>query len=249
MSSLVAEVLTGRDRGMHVRGPDTAPVLVFRSGPDGTGLVVLGPRTRASYFDPGERPRCVAVRLRPGPARAALGVAMHELVDQVVLLRDLWGAPADTLLERLAARDDAEVASGLAGALEERARAGSATEATRATLVNTAASLLTGPHQGRVPEVARELGVSERHLRNLFHDRAGLSPKQYARIHRVRSVLAGASREPWAELAARTGFYDQSHLSADFRSVMGVPPGAFRAGRLPAPIPCGWSLLQVGDAA
>ncbi|MFE0153047.1 helix-turn-helix domain-containing protein [Nonomuraea sp. NPDC059007] len=244
MRTLEAEVLTRRahtDHEVHVRAPDTAAVLAFRSGRDGTGLVVLGPRTRASYFAPGDAPRCVTIRLRPGPAGAALGVTMRGLVDRVVLLRDLWGAAADTLLDRLAARDDAEVAHGLAGALEERVRAGSAADAARADLVDAAAGLLTGA--GRVPEVARELGVSERHLRNLFHDAAGLSPKRYARIHRVRSVLAGAREEPWAELAAETGFYDQSHLSADFRAVMGVPPGAFRAGRLPAPVPCAWSRL------
>ncbi|MEV4891225.1 helix-turn-helix domain-containing protein [Nonomuraea sp. NPDC055795] len=236
-----AEVLTGADRGVHVRGPDTAAVLAFRSGADGTGLVVLGPRTQASYLAPADAPRCVTVRLRPGRAKAALGVTMSDLVDRVVSLRDLWGAPADTLLDRLAARDDTEVAHGLAGALEERVRAGSAADTARADLVDAAAGLLTGA--GRVPEVARELGVSERHLRNLFHDSVGLSPKRYARIHRVRSVLAAAREEPWAELAAETGFYDQSHLSADFRTVMGVPPGAFRAGRLPAPVRCAWSLL------
>ncbi|MBB5076259.1 helix-turn-helix domain-containing protein [Nonomuraea endophytica] len=244
MRTLEAEVLTRpayTDHEVHVRAPDTAAVLAFRSGRDGTGLVVLGPRTRASYLAPGDVPRCVTIRLRPGTARAALGVTMRALVDQTVLLRDLWGASADTLLNRLATRDDAEVAHRLAGALEERVRAGSAADAARADLVDAAAGLLTGA--GRVPEVARELGVSERHLRNLFHDAAGMSPKRYARIHRVRSVLAGAGEEPWAELAAETGFYDQSHLSADFRALMGTPPGAFRAGRLPAPIPCGWSLL------
>ncbi|MFI6504552.1 helix-turn-helix domain-containing protein [Nonomuraea typhae] len=217
----------------RVREPDTATTLAFRSGRDGIGLLALGPRTKASYFALGEMPRFVTVRLRPGLAGPLLGVAMSELVDQAVHLREMWGRSAVTLMNRLAAEaDDAGLAGRLAAALEERLAGISAADAGRARTVQAAAGMLTGT--AKVPEIARELGVSERHLRNLFHDGVGLSPKHYARIHRVRGVLAGDRGEPWAELAATTGFYDQSHMSADFRSVMGVPPGAFRAGRFPA---------------
>ncbi|WP_157252679.1 helix-turn-helix domain-containing protein [Nonomuraea typhae] len=221
----------------HVREPDTATTLVFRSGWDGTGLLVLGPRTKASYFALGEMPRCVTVRLRPGLAGPLLGVAMSELVDEVVHLREMWGRPAVTLMNHLAAEaDDARLAGRLTAELAGRLARASAADTGRARTIQAAAGMLTAT--AKVPEIARELGVSERHLRNLFHDGVGLSPKLYARIHRVRGVLAGDRGEPWAELAASTGFYDQSHMSADFRSVMGVPPGAFRAGRLPAPGRC-----------
>ncbi|MEU8171481.1 hypothetical protein AB0C14_01255 [Microbispora hainanensis] len=38
--------------------------------------------------------------------------------------------------------------------------------------------------------------------------------------------------------AAIEGFYDQSHMTAEFRALMGVPPAAFFAGRLPSLEPC-----------
>lgn len=41
-----------------------------------------------------------------------------------------------------------------------------------------------------------------------------------------------------AQLAAASGFYDQSHMTADFRALMGVPPTKFFQGNLPAPTPC-----------
>lgn len=96
---------------------------------------------------------------------------------------------------------------------------------------------------GRLPEgvggLARRLAVSERQLRLLFADGVGVSPKHFARIARVRHVLAHRSPAvPWAQLAAATGYYDQSHLSADFRALMGVPPTSFFTGRLPASQPC-----------
>lgn len=40
------------------------------------------------------------------------------------------------------------------------------------------------------------------------------------------------------ELAAASGYYDQSHMTADFRALMGVPPRSYFTGRLPSTTPC-----------
>jgi AraC-like DNA-binding protein len=49
----------------------------------------------------------------------------------------------------------------------------------------------------------------------------------------VRKVIAGAQGGSWSGLAAEAGYYDQSHLVAEFRRLMRVTPGAFAAGRVP----------------
>ncbi|MFB9674852.1 helix-turn-helix domain-containing protein [Streptosporangium vulgare] len=84
------------------------------------------------------------------------------------------------------------------------------------------------------------MAVSERHLRDLIRDGIGVPPKRIERIARVRRVLAhgGTHAEPWSHLAATTGYYDQSHMGAEFRTLRGVPPTAFFAGRLPSLRPC-----------
>ncbi|MFG1958270.1 helix-turn-helix domain-containing protein [Nonomuraea sp. NPDC049028] len=242
-------------RRIHVREPDTTPTVAFRTV-DGAGrLYVLGPRTRASYLVPKDVPHCVTVRLRPGTARPLLGVPLSELVDQVVPLRDLWGVRADRLAEELtgmvAGSDWAErVMTRLEAAFLDRLAAQSPADLDRAGLVGAAAALLSaGAALDRgdlvgvaaappVVAVARELGVSERHLRNLFTGGVGVPPKRFARISRVRGVLARVCREEGASLAAEAGYYDQSHMTAEFRAVMGVPPSAYRAGRLPVPAAC-----------
>ncbi len=100
------------------------------------------------------------------------------------------------------------------------------------------ATMLSSAGTDGVAAAARRLHVSERHLRNLFIEGVGLSPKHFARIDRVRTVLDYAPLRPWADLAAEAGYYDQAHLTGEFRRVMGVPPAAFRRGELPAPTPC-----------
>jgi len=91
---------------------------------------------------------------------------------------------------------------------------------------------------GRLTEVAGRLGISERHLRTIFAREIGLSPKHFARIARLRHVLARAGSRQWSDLADDAGFFDQSHLITEFRTLMGVSPAAYLAGRLPAPSPC-----------
>ncbi|WP_369392907.1 hypothetical protein AB5J72_39005 [Streptomyces sp. CG1] len=60
----------------------------------------------------------------------------------------------------------------------------------------------------QVRGVARELAVGERQLRNLFAEGVGVSPKHYARIDRVRTlvrtVVTRAGSAGWSEPAAAT---------------------------------------------
>ena len=89
--------------------------------------------------------------------------------------------------------------------------------------------------RGTVRGWASELGVTDRHLRNLLTHHVGLSPKRYARVTRANRTLRRAERRrragrlDWAELAQESGYYDQSHLIDDFRELMGESPEAFLA--------------------
>lgn len=222
-----------RDRAVsHL--PDTAPALVFcpTSG-TARGLLVMGPRTRASYYRAKDVPFSVALRLHPGRARALLGLPLPEVVDRVVPLGDLWGAVGARLAGQLIdlADDPERALDRIRAAVLAHAGTRSDREVSRADLVRAATELVG--RADRVPVAARRLSVSERHLRALFTESVGLSPKHFARIDRVRTVLARAGQARWATLAAEVGYYDQSHLTAEFRATMGVPPAAFLAGRLP----------------
>lgn len=86
--------------------------------------------------------------------------------------------------------------------------------------------------EGRYPiaNLATETGYSRKHLAELFHRQVGLSPKALARVLRFRgalNLLQGRRDVPWAELADQCGYYDQSHLTNEFRDFAGVTPGEF----------------------
>ncbi|MFF4031790.1 helix-turn-helix domain-containing protein [Streptomyces sviceus] len=227
-------------RKPFVQLPDpTTRVIVRSEGRGRPTLLVSGPRVRAAYHAGKRHVSCTEVRLAPGAVRPLLGVPAVDLVGRIVPLGALPGRAARQLAYELRRLEPDEVVARLADVLPGLLP--TAAGGTRAELLRTAVAALSvrsGHIPGHVREVARELAVSERQLRNLFSEGVGLSPKHYARIDRVRAVLAHATELASAELAAVTGYYDQSHMTADFRTLMGVPPRSYFTGRLPAPRAC-----------
>jgi AraC-like DNA-binding protein len=106
-----------------------------------------------------------------------------------------------------------------------RGRIGPVAAAVRDRLANR----LTDPPS--LTELAADLGLSRYQVLRAFRAEMGLPPYAWLAQHRVsraRGLLAtGVSP---AEAAARVGFADQAHLTRWFRRVVGVTPGAFRAG-------------------
>jgi AraC-like DNA-binding protein len=196
-----------REPLVHV--PDAATLLVFRTtAQHRSDLIVLGPRTRASYHTAKFLPCCVRLRIRPGYARVLLGPSISELVDRAVPLGPLWGEAGDRLARRLAdlSHDPDLVLKRIETTLLDRLATRTARELSRSDLLHSATQALSARRSSRpepLPAVAGRLGISERHLRNLFAGEVGLSPKRFDRIDRLRGVLAGAGRRRWAQLAKR----------------------------------------------
>jgi AraC-like DNA-binding protein len=110
-----------------------------------------------------------------------------------------------------------------------------ARHARHAVVAQALATLQTGAPV-RVATLARDCGVSERRLGQLFEREVGLGPKAFARLMRFHACLA-ALRAPsgrsWCELAAGLGYADQAHMSREMRAFAGYAPGELLAR--PAP--------------
>ncbi|MDH5824988.1 helix-turn-helix domain-containing protein [Luteimonas sp. RD2P54] len=207
--------------------------LVVRIGPsarDGLDAHALGIRQQAHRkVVPGGQ-RAVFARLHLSTHQAALGAPGAALAGRVVALEDLWGeAAARRLRERLAgARDTAAAAAMLERAIAERIAAAPA-PGSHARLAAEAAARLA---DGSVRSVACALGVSERHLRRIFRETVGVSPKAFARLARFHRALSAARRDGtthWAAIAAAAGYFDQAHLIAEFHAIAGATPRALLA--------------------
>ncbi|MEU4837931.1 helix-turn-helix domain-containing protein [Nocardia testacea] len=215
--------------------PWAATMIVLRTTQDhgSRDPLVLGPRTRASYATADKPLGCLRLRLAPGATGPVLGVGAGDLTDRVVRLAELPGPVAGLAGEMAELRHD-ELLPYLEERLPQRIRETPTQRLHRTLLRNAVDTVSAEPSGGTVPALAGALAVSERQLRNLFTTGIGVSPKHYTRIDRVRRVLAGAGTTSWSQLAAGAGYYDHSHMSAEFRSLMGVSPSSFLDGsRLP----------------
>ncbi|WP_394846082.1 AraC family transcriptional regulator [Pendulispora brunnea] len=211
-------------------------VLCTRHG--GTHVVATGPTMRASYKPAEAVPLYARFVFRPGSARAFLRVALHELTDRVVSIDEIWGQNGARWRERLEGGSLEKTIGTLEAALLEQLDP-KRVEPWRERLVRRAVHELEGAPHVPLSEVAARLGVAERRFRQVFREEIGLSPKRFARIARIRRVLAKAGHAAWARLALEAGFFDQAHLVAEFRDLLGVAPTSFLAGDLPSRTACG----------
>ncbi|MGW4856909.1 AraC family transcriptional regulator [Streptomyces sp. NPDC004288] len=81
-------------------------------------------------------------------------------------------------------------------------------------------------------EAALLLHAHPAHLVRAFSGAFGIAPHQYLtarRIDRARRLLLDG-RAP-VDVAAATGFYDQSHLNRSFKRIVGTTPGRFAGAR------------------
>jgi AraC-like DNA-binding protein len=208
--------------------PDGRTTLVFRVLATGlsANLSVVGPRSRALFKTPTDVARAVTIRFRPGYSAPFLGGAASELSDRIVALEDIWGRPGSDLCRELVAATSLPlVMDRVAHALARRARP--SFEPASGRLARRAVGLLEAG-EARVENVAERLGVTARHLRRAFTDSVGIAPKEFARTVRLQRAVRGATlSNDWARIAADAGYYDQAHLIADFRQLVGLTPGAF----------------------
>ena len=79
-------------------------------------------------------------------------------------------------------------------------------------------------------EVAAAAGISRHRLTRLFRAAYGVPPHRFVLAQRVRTArrLLEAGAAP-ADVAAQTGFFDQSHLHRHFTRTLGMTPAAYAA--------------------
>jgi methylphosphotriester-DNA--protein-cysteine methyltransferase len=96
-------------------------------------------------------------------------------------------------------------------------------------LVLTATALLAARDTG-LSGLGAALAVSERQLRRRFEVAVGYGPKTLQRILRFRRVLdqlgATSATPDLADLAIRSGYADQAHLTRETTRLAGRPPAA-----------------------
>ena len=82
----------------------------------------------------------------------------------------------------------------------------------------------------KVKELSKALNISQQHLKRLFRDQIGLTPKFYAKTVRFNNVIKELDKSPnidLLQLATNYGYHDPSHLIKEFYLFTGNKPSIF----------------------
>lgn len=223
-SSPVARIWIARGEGgpRETILPDGRYELIFSFGDRVMQDGVAQPRAmlaaetrRAVSIAPSGRVDFLGVTLRDGCAAAILNAPLREVRDCMLDLRDvdrrldLFDSLADTTDDRRMRI----VVDALRGRTADR-------------LAGTAASVIRTMH-GRVSisRLAARLGVTVRTLGRSFDRAMGITPKTLARVTRLgRAAAMLREGAAGADAALEAGFFDQAHMTNEFRSMAGLSP-------------------------
>ncbi|QEU97212.1 AraC family transcriptional regulator [Streptomyces kanamyceticus] len=173
----------------------------------------------------GEQAECVQVRLSPVVAGTLLGVGPAELTGGAVSLDDLWGREAARTRERLHELPSWQDRFALMDAL--LARRCAARSPVDPAVAWAWKRIVASGGLVRIDHLATELGWSRKRLWSRFHAAVGLPPKSAAKLVRfdraVHRMLGGGGA---AQVAADSGYFDQSHLHRDVMTFTGSTPSA-----------------------
>jgi AraC-like DNA-binding protein len=205
------------DRYRVRRDPTTPFVPAPRAvivGPQSEQCAELGLRGRLDVF---------TIHFQPAGCHGLFGLPMPEFLNKGIAAHDVFGSVAQVLEERLnAATEFSARVEAVEGVLERYAARGKLDGVARA-----ARTMLVRAGAVRIRELATDCGLSERQFERRFQMAVGMQPKLYARVVRFHSALEQKSlgpRRSWTEVALEAGYYDQSHMTKEFKSLAGENP-------------------------
>ncbi len=217
--------------------PDGRAELIFNLGEpfecrDGAGVrrqstaLIVGPSRQAMEIRPTGAVDLVGIRFRPEALSAWLRVSGAELLGHSGAVGEL-SLPLDhTIAEQLAAVPD----SAARLAVLYRHLAAAVGRSTVDQRMRVAVDLALAEGRPRSAAIAREVGLSHRQLNRMFRERLGFGPKSLIRLGRFQRALRSLERpgcESVAAVAVRAGYFDQAHLTRDFRQFAGIGPARY----------------------
>ncbi|MFI9819051.1 DUF6597 domain-containing transcriptional factor [Streptomyces sp. NPDC052013] len=207
----------------------SVPPVVFNQG-DGW---FMGVWTRRFLFEQPTRVRLVGVHFKPWGLSPFLGIPAAELHNRWVPVGAVWQRALERMRNRLG---DTASATETLRVMEQELRSRlTGTPARGLDLVLHTGRRLETSH-GAVPvgALTEAAGVSGTHLATQFKSHVGVTPKRVARIYRfARLLLSVDPLRPvdWSDLAHTAGYFDQAHLSKEFKDFTGHTPTEYLALR------------------
>lgn len=195
----------------------------------GDGSLVVGVRSHSCLIEITGRLRLLGIRFRPGGLYAFVPNSASDLADRFIAAEIIFGAIAGGIESLLFdARRDVERVH----LIERTLMTLKSNRTVEAPIQRAIDAVVQSRGLISIGKVADELDVGYKRLERGFQRSVGLTPKVLARTIRLLFVSYEAlhRKNGWTTIAASNGFYDQAHLIAEMKQIVGSTPGSFTAG-------------------
>ena len=204
----------------HERGARDESVALRRQ----PASLLVGQMVEPVMLAPGAESAVAAIRLRPGAARSLLGFSLDEATGRFVDLEQLFPSAA-VLHERLA---EASCDAARLRVMEEWLLT-LPYRSTRREIEGAVATILRSGGCATIETLSSLTGTGLRQLERQFREEVGLGPKTFSRIVRLQGALRRIREGlPLSDVAVACGYYDQAHMTRDFRQLAAMSPGVWR---------------------
>lgn len=233
-----APAMTAKESNSLRAIADGCPGLLLQAVPAGRfhqqgaalpGAFLFGPSTRYNDLQLEGGLQAIGAYLQPHAVHTLFGMPDAPLTDQCMNLFDMRQARSFRLAERL---EDAPTAPArvqllidyLCSELQHNARSRQSMQYALSKIITARGSLL-------MPDLQRELQLSERSFERHFKQYTGISPKLFARICKFQASLKqlhGRQFRKLSDLAYENEYADQSHFIRAFKEFAGCTPQQYQ---------------------
>lgn len=214
-------IVMGRDGGGQVEFIGNKSIAPLRHG-----VFLFGQATQISWMNVGLA-QAYMVALKPTTLPLLLGESASAVTDTVIRVDDRL-PEFRFLAEQLAAQSSQ---FGQLTVLDATLRCLFRNRMASAGEVDGALHRIVRTQgQVKVDDLSVRERISTRSLTRKFTEQVGMSPKQYTRVIRFRSVMNHLLTTPgvsWLDIIHQFGYYDQSHVIKDFQLMTGHSPAHY----------------------
>jgi AraC-like DNA-binding protein len=174
------------------------------------------------------------IRFKPAALSQLLKLSLNEITDSAVSVYDLKDKEYRSFTEKITGLNN--VLSCIQAIEEFFLEKSSRSDIQLLDIDHATEYVQENMGNITVCDIADKLNISIRSLERKFMQYTGLTPKQFAKIVRLNSILNRInSGDPCKsiDIAYQFGYFDQTHFIKDFKSFTGEIPSAFIPGSFP----------------
>ncbi|WP_407345354.1 helix-turn-helix domain-containing protein [Pengzhenrongella phosphoraccumulans] len=193
-------------------------------------LIVTGVHRRAWERDITGSGTVFGIRLRPAGLAVVSDLSPERIADATLPVTPDLDPRLFELLRRIAVATTPHAHADAANAVLPELLAERPVPAPHRLANAVVAALTPGGAPVDGPTLARGFGVSERTIQRALRGTLGQGPKwvgRWVRLQEVARLLSAPDPPDVAAVAVSLGYTDQAHLVNDFRTAVGLTPGAY----------------------